>query len=76
MAKKLLFSDQLRLAIAEAEVSRYRICKDTGLLEPGISRFMRGDSGLSMESVDVICEYLDLALGPRSVKRPKKKRKQ
>jgi hypothetical protein len=76
MPKPTPFSDQLRAAVLNADVTRYRISKDTGISESILSRFVRGDAGLSMEYVDRLCERLDLRLvGPVSAKkRPKNER--
>ena len=65
--KKL--SDQLRAAILAAPVTRYRISQDTGVNEGQLSRFVHRHVGLSLETVDVLVEYLDLELKPRQRKR-------
>jgi len=49
-----LFREQLRDAILNADTSRFRIVQETGLTE----------ANLSMDSVDKICECLDLRLIP------------
>ena len=56
------FSDQLRDAIRKADISRYRVAKQTGLTQASLSRFMTGVSGLSLESIDKICDCLGLEL--------------
>ena len=58
-------SEQLRAAIlaaAEAGVTRYRIAKETGLEQSGLSRFVRGKVGLDLSSVDKLATYLGLEL--------------
>jgi transcriptional regulator with XRE-family HTH domain len=65
MPKKLPLSDQLRLAIDAAGVSRYRIAHDLGISEATLSRFMRGDRGLTLKVVDRLTEYLRLELCER-----------
>jgi hypothetical protein len=72
------FSDQLRSAILNAPVSRYRIAKDLEISESILSRFVHGDCGLSIDYLDRICEYLDLRLvgparGKQGIKRPRSK---
>jgi hypothetical protein len=64
MGTKARFSDQLRAAIAESGQSRYRIAKETGVAEPVLCRFCNHKVGLSMETVDTLCEYLGLRLVP------------
>ena len=48
MAKNLLFRDQLREAVLNAEVTRYRISKETGISESILSRFVRGEADHSV----------------------------
>jgi transcriptional regulator with XRE-family HTH domain len=77
VAKKFLkLSEQVRRAIDASGVSRYRICKTTGLSEPTMSRFMTGKGGLSMEMLDKIGEYLGLTISAEgaSAASPKPKR--
>lgn len=62
MAKKTPISDQLRAAILNAEESRYRISKATGISESILSRFVRGDANLSMAYMDIVCDHLGLRL--------------
>ncbi len=69
-SKKL--SDQLRQAIAESGVTRYRISQATGVSEAVLSRFMNSKVGLSMATVDTICEYLELELVARQKSKAKK----
>ena len=62
MSKKPKFSEQLRQAIETAPVTRYRIAVDTGISEAVLSRFVNSKVGLSMETVDLLCDYLGLKL--------------
>lgn len=62
MSRKEPFSEQLRKAIRQSDKTRYRISKDTGVSEAVLSRFMNEKVGLSMETVDLLCEYLGLRL--------------
>jgi len=64
-------SGQIRLAIENAGVTRYRIAKDTGISESMLSKFMSGDRGFSMESLDVLGEYLGLEIVVRRTKTKK-----
>ena len=54
------FSDQIRAAVDASGMSRYRICKEIGLSQPTMSRFMAGRTGLSMESLDRLADLLGL----------------
>ena len=65
MARKLPFSDQLRKAVRRADMTRYAMSKQTGISQSILSRFVRGDAGLSMQSVDLLVECLDLELVSR-----------
>ena len=76
MAKKTTtrkkLSDQVRLAIDTRGESRYRIAKETGISEPTISRFMSGERGLPMKTLDRLAAFLRLRItmdGPRAKKR-------
>jgi len=60
--KRKPLSEQLRSAILNADVSRYRIAKETGLTEAGLSRFVNRVSGLSLESIDKIGNYLRIEI--------------
>ena len=71
--EKKLISDQLREAILSADVTRYRISKDTGITEAALSRFITGGSGLSLKTIDILGEYLGLDITTR--KTPKRKGK-
>jgi transcriptional regulator with XRE-family HTH domain len=71
MAKKrLTFTDEIRRAIEESDLSRYRICKEIGIAQSLMSRFMSGRGGLSLDTLDRLAGLLDLHLAGN---RPKKK---
>jgi ribosome-binding protein aMBF1 (putative translation factor) len=68
MAKRLPFTDQIRRAILDSGVSRYRIAKDTGIAESVLSRFMHGQIGFTLETLDKLGDYLQFDLtahGPK-----------
>jgi hypothetical protein len=72
MAKKReKLSDQIRRAVDASGRSRYRICKDAGILQSVMSRFMSGQGGLSTERLDALADLLDLNITVGKTKRAK-----
>ena len=69
--KKL--SDQIRQAVVDSKVSRYRIWKDTGIDQSVLGKFVSGERGISMETLDVLAEYLGLRI--MMDRKPNKRRK-
>ena len=65
--KKRTVSEQMRKAIEQSGMSRYAICKVTGIDKATLSRFMAG-RGLSMEALDRLCRFLGLELKPKGKK--------
>lgn len=55
-------SETIRAAIETADVTRYRIAKETGIEQSALSRFMSGERGLAMESIDLLAVYFGLEL--------------
>jgi len=68
MAKRKPLSEQLRDAVRNADVSRYRISQDTGITEGQLC--VHGQSRLSLDTIDLLAEYLELEV----VRRPKRRR--
>jgi plasmid maintenance system antidote protein VapI len=58
--KRLTLSDELRRAVDACGRSRYRLCKELGIAESTLSRFMSGDRGLTMKCLDRLAALLDL----------------
>jgi transcriptional regulator with XRE-family HTH domain len=58
--KKL--TDQIRQAIDDSGITRYRIAQDTGIDESTLAKFYNGKRGLSLENLDLLCSYLDLRI--------------
>jgi ribosome-binding protein aMBF1 (putative translation factor) len=54
------FSDQIRRAVDDSGISRYRICKVIKLDKSVMSRFMAGKSGLSVPVLDRLAGLLKL----------------
>lgn len=55
-------TDQLRRAIDASGMSRYAICKAIGLPQSTMSRFMGGECGLALETVDRLGALLRLRI--------------
>jgi plasmid maintenance system antidote protein VapI len=54
--------DQLRRAINNASMSRYELCQRVALDQASMSKFMKRERGLSLETIDRIGRVLGLAL--------------
>ena len=55
-------TDQLRTAIEDSGLSHYRVCKEIGLDQSTLSRFMSGKAGLALDTVDKLGDLLGLQL--------------
>lgn len=53
-------SDQIRRAVDSSGLSRYAVCKETGIDQGAFSHFMAGHRGLSLDSLDRLGEVLNL----------------
>ena len=62
MARRTMLSDQIRAAVDRSGMSRYRICQESGIDQPSMSRFMSGQGGLSVERLDQLAAVLDLRI--------------
>ena len=64
MAKKRtkLLTDQLRQAIDQSGITRYRIAKEAGINESALAQFYNGHRGLSMKVLNALGEYLELTI--------------
>jgi transcriptional regulator with XRE-family HTH domain len=64
MAKKrtLPLTDQLRQAIDDCGLTRYRIAQETGISESTLAQFYNGHRGLSMEALNALGEFLQLKI--------------
>ena len=58
--KRVRVSDQVRRAVDESGLSRYRICKEAGIDQAAFSRFMSGKGGLFMSNLDALADVLGL----------------
>ncbi len=55
-------SEQLKRVIRTCGYSRYRIWKETGVSQAALSRFMSGERSLTLDTVDVLADFLGLEL--------------
>jgi hypothetical protein len=55
-------SEVLRSAIIESGLSNYRVCKETGVNQATLSRFMNKTHSMSLDNADKICKLLELKL--------------
>ena len=62
-------SQQIRQGVDASELSRYRICKEIGIAESTMSRFMSG-GWLGQDNMNAVAELLDLniTIGKRKPK--------
>ena len=63
-----LFSESLRRAIRECGMTRYAISVRTGIAQSTLSRFMKGERGLSLTAIDRLMDALGLEIRPRKRK--------
>lgn len=63
-------SEALRKAISGSGLTPYAIAKSAGMSPQIITRFLRGERGLSLVVIDRLCRVLGLELTP--AKRPRK----
>jgi transcriptional regulator with XRE-family HTH domain len=55
-------TDQIRQAIDDSGLTRYRIAQDTGIDESTLAKFYNGHRGLSLENLDRLGVYLGLRI--------------
>ena len=62
MPKVKTISEQLKRAILASGKTRYVIAQESGVSQAALSRFMSGERGLTLASVDAIAVVLKLEL--------------
>ena len=62
------FSDHLRRSIRECGLTRYAIAVRTGIDQGTLSKFMKGERGLSLAAIDKLMDALGLDITPRKRK--------
>ena len=63
------FSETLRQAVRDSETTRYAISQRTGIAQSTLCKFIQGERGLSLDSIDRLMDALGLEIRPR----PKRK---
>jgi transcriptional regulator with XRE-family HTH domain len=63
------FTEQLKKAIDASGMTRYAIAKASGVDQAILSRFMRGQQGLTSDSIDKLCDALGLSLTKRRTRK-------
>lgn len=71
--KRVKLSDQIRQAVDGCGQTRYAIAKATGIDQATLSRFMSGERGLPMKTLDRLADYLDLNIAAKGGKARKGK---
>ena len=59
-AKRTKLSEQVRQALNGCGLTRYRVWKETGISQVALSRFVNGERGLPMKTLDRLADFLDL----------------
>jgi transcriptional regulator with XRE-family HTH domain len=59
-SKRTKLSEQIRQAVDNCGQTRYAIAKATGIDQSTLSRFMAGERGLPMKTLDTLADHLDL----------------
>ena len=54
--------DEIKRAIDASGKTRYRIAQEADIAQSQLSRLMRGDAGLSVDSVERLADYLGLEI--------------
>lgn len=54
--------NQIRQAIDDSGISRYRISQETGIDESALAKFYNRKRGLSLENLNRLFEYLELEI--------------
>ena len=71
--QRLSLSDELRQAVERSGVSRYGIWQQTGIDQGSLSKFMDGERGLGLESIDKLADLLGLHICTADAKRSRPK---
>ncbi len=59
---KKTFTEQLRKAIRDSGMTRYAISVQTGIAQSTLCKFVQGERGMSLDSVDRLMDCLGLEI--------------
>ena len=54
--------ESIRAAVEASGETRYRIAQQTGIAESQLSRLMNGERGLSVDTLEILADYLGLRI--------------
>ena len=60
--KQSTLGEQLRHIIKSCGQTRYRICKETGIAQETLTRFMSGERGLPLKTLEKLAAYFKLEI--------------
>ncbi len=66
-------SASIRRAIRSSGITRYAIAKATGIGQSTLSRFVRGQGGLSLDTLDKLADLLGLEIVTRRSTRKRRR---
>ena len=72
--KRIKLSDQIRQAVDSSGISQYRLSKEVRISKTSLSRFMRGERGLTLQALDRLADFLELEIVIRPKDRSKGKK--
>jgi len=75
VAIQMSFSDDLRRAITSADKTANAISKECGIDHAALSRFLRGERTITVETADKLAVYFGLRLVPDGDGKPQRKKK-
>jgi transcriptional regulator with XRE-family HTH domain len=56
----MTLTEQIRRKIETCGQSQYEIAKKTGISYPAINRFVTGERGMGLKTLDKLCKYLKI----------------
>ena len=63
-AAKRTFADVIRRAVEDSGRTPYAIALESGVSQPVLSRFLRSERGLNLDTAEKLCRALGLDLRP------------
>lgn len=58
----MTLTEQIRRKIETCGQSMYEIAEKTGISYPVIYRFVKGERGVTVKTLDVLCKYLKIKI--------------